>query len=99
MLIIKFKRRNKIEQKLLNKNELGLDGFEDFQPLQIPNDANVKKWLWSTVRKTWPRNKAWSRDEVQHVIIQLFSRSQKDQRVSVLFRNKKNSLKILRMYF
>ena len=50
-----WEERDKLREELLNKKKSGLGGFENSQPLQVAKDAEIKKWLLSTIRKTWQR--------------------------------------------
>lgn len=52
------KEINKLREKLLNTKGPGLDGFENYSPLQIAQDTKITKWLWNTVKKLCSRNKA-----------------------------------------
>lgn len=37
--------RDRLKEEMLNKSELGLNDFENSQPLQMAKDAKIQKWL------------------------------------------------------
>lgn len=57
LLIVNCKS-DKLQEELLNKKEPRLDDFEHPQPLWTAKEAKIKKWLPSTVKKMWSRDKA-----------------------------------------
>ena len=42
-----WKERDKVKKELLDKKKSDLSGVENSQPLQVANDARIKKWLLS----------------------------------------------------
>lgn len=67
--------RDKLKERLLNKKEQGLPGFQTSQPLQMTNNVPVKKWLPGKDEAQDITRKIRSYDKVKVVVIKPFAKT------------------------
>lgn len=82
MLLVKYERKIKLREGLLNKKKPGFDGFENSEPLHIANNVKIKQRLLREYKIQGNARKMWSKDEAKGMTVKhCFKASEKSKLV------------------